>query len=333
TRHAARSTAVTATGYLLGAALPFGHGYWAPLAAVMIMRPDFSQTYSRAVARLAGTVIGVGVATGALQATHAGPHLSAALAVASAGLMYLLMSSAQFVAQACIAAYVVFLLGTAGEQWTQTAPERILLTVVGGLLAMVAYAVYPAWETPRLRTLLADWLAAQGRYTAAVVRHYAEPVSKAAPDVREALLSARDARAAWHAAVARAADEPVRQRGLSRVAADDAEDALMQMGRVTMLMEAHLPERDARSVPPAARLADALRTATEKGAKAVRERRVPHWDAVRDALDDPTWSIADDPVVRHGSRMLHRCLTELSEALDPTPPSSDDRGPPQRSGT
>ncbi|WP_409470523.1 FUSC family protein [Streptomyces sp. HC307] len=333
TRHATRVTAVTATGYLLGAALPFGHGYWAPLAAVMIMRPDFSQTYSRAVARLAGTVIGVGVATGALQATHAGPHLSAALAVASAALMYLLMSSAQFVAQACIAAYVVFLLGTAGEQWTQTAPERILLTVVGGVLAMVAYAVYPAWETPRLRTLLADWLAAQGRYTAAVVRHYAEPVGKAAPDVREALLSARDARAAWHAAVARAADEPVRHRGLSRVAADDAEDALTQMGRVTMLMEAHLPERDARPVPPAAGLADALRTATEKGAKAVRERRVPRWDAVRDALDDPTWSIADDPVVRHGSRMLHRCLTELSEALDPTPPSSDDRGPPQRSGT
>ncbi|MGP4090664.1 FUSC family protein [Streptomyces sp. KR55] len=332
TRHATRSTAVTATGYLLGAALPFGHGYWAPLAAVMIMRPDFSQTYSRAVARLAGTVIGVGVATGALQVTHAGPHLSAALAVASAALMYLLMSSAQFVAQACIAAYVVFLLGTAGEQWTQTAPERILLTVVGGVLAMAAYAVYPAWETPRLRTLLADWLAAQGRYTAAVVRHYAEPVGKAAPDVREALLSARDARAAWHAAVARAADEPVRHRGLSRVAADDAEDALTQMGRVTMLMEAHLPERDARPVPPAARLADALRTATEKGAKAVRERRVPRWDAVRDALDDPTWSIADDPVVRHGSRMLHRCLTELSEALDPTPPSSDDRGPPQRSG-
>ncbi|MFD7404238.1 FUSC family protein [Streptomyces sp. NPDC059866] len=333
TRHAIRSTAVTATGYLLGAALPFGHGYWAPLAAVMIMRPDFSQTYSRAVARLAGTVIGVGVATGALQATHVGPHLSAALAVASAGLMYLLMSSAQFVAQACIAAYVVFLLGTAGEQWTQTAPERILLTVVGGLLAMVAYAVYPAWETPRLRTLLADWLAAQGRYTAAVVRHYAEPVGKAAPDVREALLAARDARAAWHAAVARAADEPVRRRGLSLVAADDAEDALMQMGRVTMLMEAHLPEREARSVLPAARLADALRTATEKGAKAVRERRVPRWDAVRDALDDPAWSIADDPVVRHGSRMLNRCLTELSEALDPTPPSSDDHGPPQRSGT
>ncbi|NEC08912.1 FUSC family protein, partial [Streptomyces sp. SID7909] len=34
-----------------------------------------------------------------------------------------------------------------------------------------------------------------------------------------------------------------------------------------------------------AALADALRRATDRGAKAVRERRVPDWTPVREALD------------------------------------------------
>jgi len=290
TRHATRVSAVAAAGYILGSGLPLGHGYWAPLTSVMVMRPDFSQTYSRAVARLGGTVVGVAVATAVVRLADPGTYLSGTLAVVSAALMYLLMRTGQFAAQGCIAAYVVFLLGMGGEQWTQTVPERVLLTLLGGLLAMLAYAVYPAWETPRLRTRLADWLATQGRYAAVVFDAYADPTLRNAPDVREALLTARTARASWHTAVARATAEPVRHRGLSRTAADDAEDALAQLGRVAMLLEAHLPERGATPVPTAARFAEALRESTHQGAKAIRERRVPTWDAVRAALEAwETW--------------------------------------------
>ncbi|MHC3412722.1 FUSC family protein, partial [Streptomyces sp. DT17] len=78
--------------------------------------------------------------------------------------------------------------------------------------------------------------------------------------------------------------EPVRNRGLTRAAAGENQHALAQLGRVAMELEAHLPERAARPVPAAAQRADALRTAPEKGAKAVRERRVPEWDAVREVL-------------------------------------------------
>ncbi|MFD9329012.1 FUSC family protein [Streptomyces sp. NPDC060065] len=330
TRHATRVTAVAATGYLLGTWLPLGHGYWAPLTSVMVMRPDFSQTYSRAVARFAGTLVGVALATGVVQAAHPDTNLSATLAVISAASMYLLMRTGQIAAQACTAAYVVFLLGMGGEEWTQTVPERVLLTLLGGLLAVLAYAVYPAWETPRLRTRLADWLAALGTYASAVVSRYADPTADptagptTAPDVREALLASRTARASWHAAVARAQDEPVRHRGLSRTAAEDAEDAVAQLGRVAMLMEAHFPDREAPPVPAAARFAEALRTATEQGAKAVRERRVPRWDAVREALE--AWDSAGIPeggpeaVVRQGAGLLLNSLTELSEALDTAVP-------------
>ncbi|MFH8608919.1 FUSC family protein [Streptomyces sp. NPDC018029] len=320
TRHAVRVTAVAAAGYLLGHWLPLGHGYWAPMASVMVMRPDFSQTYSRAVARFGGTLVGVALATGLVQLAHPGTGLSAVLAVLCAGLMYLLMRTGQVAAQACVAAYVVFLLGMGGQQWTQTVPERVVLTLLGGVLAMIAYAVYPAWETPRLRTRLADWLIADGRYAAAVVDHYAHPAGKACPDVREALLAARDARVAWQEAVNRAKNEPVRHRGLSRAAAADAEETLAQLGRVAMLMEAHLPERGDTPVPAAARLADALRKSTEQGAKAVRERRVPKWDAVRTALEEWDGEGVPDRVVRKGAGLLLETLDELSDALDTAPP-------------
>ncbi|MBM7437576.1 FUSC family protein [Streptomyces sp. HB132] len=315
-RHAVRVSAVAAAGYLLGAVLPFGHGYWAPMTAVMVMRPEFTQTYSRSVARFMGTVVGVAVATGIVQAAHPNAELSALLAVVSAGLMYLLMRTGYAVSQVCVSAYVVFLLGMAGDDWSQTVPERVVLTLIGGLLAMVAYAIYPAWETPRLRDRLAAWMVTDGRYAATVLDRYADPASRTLDDVRAALLTTREARVAWQEALETARHEPVRHRGISRTSAADAQEALAQFGRVAMLMEAHLPAASATPVPEAAGLADVLRRATEEGAKAVRERRVPDWGQVREALE-PGGSPGPpaDTFVRNGATLLLRALEDFSHAL------------------
>ncbi|MEU1931026.1 MULTISPECIES: FUSC family protein [Streptomyces] len=318
-RHAVRVSAVAAAGYLLGAVLPFGHGYWAPMTAVMVMRPEFTQTYSRSVARFMGTVVGVAVATGIVQAAHPNAELSALLAVVSAGLMYLLMRTGYAVGQVCVSAYVVFLLGMAGDDWSQTVPERVVLTLIGGILAMVAYAVYPAWETPRLRDRLAAWVVTDGRYAATVLDRYADPASRSLEDVRTALLTTREARVAWQEALEKARHEPVRHRGISRTSAADAQDALAQFGRVAMLMEAHLPAASATPVPEAAALADALRRSSEEGAKAVRERRIPDWGPVREALeheDAAPGQPPPDPFVRNGATLLLRALEDFSQALE-----------------
>lgn len=314
-RHAVRVTAAACAGYLVGHALPFGHAYWAPMASVMVMRPDFTQTWSRAVARFGGTLVGVGAATAIVRLAQPGMYLSGLLAVVSAGLMYVLMRTGYAVSQVFVSAYVVFLLGMGGVRWDQTVPDRIALTLVGGVLAMLAYAVYPAWETPRLRTRLADWLAADGRYAAAVLGQYADPAGARRADVREALLAARDARIAWQEALVRAEGEPVRHRGLSRAAAEGAGDALAALGRGAMLLEAHLPDRDRDPVPGAAELARAVREATGAGAKAVRERKVPRWDGVRELLADGEAPGAG--VLRGAAEQLLESLDEVSEALRP----------------
>ncbi len=177
--------------------------------------------------------------------------------------MYLLMRTGFAVTSACVAAYVIFLLGIAGEGWEQTVQERIVLTLIGGLLAMLSYALFPAWETPKLRDRLAEWLEANGRYALAVFDLYARPAERRPRQVRESLLDARAARVAWEESEARAEKEPVRHRGLSRTAATAAGSALATMGRVTMILEAHLPAKDAEPSPGADAFAAALRPALE----------------------------------------------------------------------
>ncbi|MYT28188.1 MULTISPECIES: FUSC family protein [unclassified Streptomyces] len=318
-RHALRVTAVADAGYLLGHALHFGHGYWAPLASVMVMRPDFAQTYSRGVARFAGTVVGVTLAGALMALAHPGAYISAALALFCVFLMYLLMRTGFSVTSACVTGYVVFLLGIAGAGWEQTVQERLVLTLVGGVLAMLSYALFPAWETPRLRDRLADWLTTNGRYALAVLDGYARPAERRPRQVREALLDARAARAAWEVSEARAEKEPVRHRGLSLHAARSAGTVLATMGRVTMILEAHLPGKDAQPTPGAAAFADALRPALERADRAVRDGTRLDWSAPRAAWE--RWHDAGEPAgvaVRAGELLLD-ALDDLAEALPPDP--------------
>ncbi|MGW4596057.1 FUSC family protein [Streptomyces sp. NPDC004457] len=324
-RHAVRLAAVATLGYLISARLPLGHGYWAPIASVMVMRPDFHRTYARAVARLAGTLAGVALATGVVRALGPDAHVSGALAVVSAGLSYTLNRTGYAYSQCFTAAYVVFLLGMGGQAWEQTVPERVVLTLLGGALAMLAYVVFPAWEAPRLPGRLADWLAANGRYAAAVLRNYAEPTREHHADMRRALLESREARAAWQEAYDRARQEPVRPRGLTWREAEEAQEALKGFGRAAMLMESHVPRAGSRLVPEAERFAEALETDTEKAAVAVREHRNPDWGRVKEALHawEGTAVGTGSPVVRREAELEKRALEDLSTAVSRTPLERD----------
>ncbi|MGW6753035.1 FUSC family protein [Streptomyces sp. NPDC055817] len=324
-RHAVRLAAVATLGYLIAAQLPLGHGYWAPIASVMVMRPDFHRTYARAVARLAGTLAGVALATGMVRALGPDAHVFGALTVVSAGLSYTLSRTGYAYSQCFTAAYVVFLLGMGGQAWEQTVPERVVLTLLGGALAMLAYVVFPAWETPRLAGRLADWLAANGRYAAAVLRSYADPTREHRADMRRALLASREARAAWQEAYDRARQEPVSPRGLTSREAEEAQEALKGFGRAAMLMESDVLRADSRFVPEAERFAEALEADTAQAAVDVREHRNPDWGRVEEALH--AWEGAADgdqsPVVRRGAELQKRALEDLATAVSRTPLERD----------
>ncbi|MET9127145.1 FUSC family protein [Streptomyces sp. NPDC004528] len=323
-RHAVRLAAVATLGYLIAARLSLGHGYWAPIASVMVMRPDFHRTYARAVARLAGTLAGVALATGVVRALGPDAQVSGALAVVSAGLSYMLSRTGYAYSQCFTAAYVVFLLGMGGQGWEQTVRDRVVLTLLGGALAMLAYVVFPAWETPRLPVRLADWLAANGRYAASVLRHYAEPTQERHVAMRRALLASRQARAAWQEAYDRARQEPVRPRGLTSREAHEAQEALKGFGRATMLMESYVPRDGGQYVSEAERYAEALEADTARAAADLREHRNLEWGRVDEALR--AWGDTagkESPVVRREAEIQKRSLEALATAVSRTPLERD----------
>ncbi|MFJ8040201.1 FUSC family protein [Kitasatospora sp. NPDC096147] len=322
-QHAVRLSGVVTLSYLAAKVLDLHHGYWAPLTAAMVMRPDFAQTYSRGVARLAGTVVGVAVSTAVVQLFHPGQWLSAALAVAFMGGAYLTLRTGYAVMTACVSSYVVFLLGLQPGDPVRTATDRILLTLIGGGIALLAYALFPTWQTARLAERLAEWLAAAGRYGASVLTVFGEP-GRGGEDVRSALLDSREARSELLQAIDRADAEPVRHEGqlpeLTRKQIDKARAAVGMLGRSTVLMEAHLPPAEADPLPGAVEFAEELRDATAiaAGALLVGDQvefaalRALHrrWDAELAALP-PSHRIE---VARAGSRMVLAALTDLEKA-------------------
>lgn len=314
-RHAVRVAVVCCVGYLVGRALPLGHGYWAPITSVMVMRPDFGQTYSRGVGRFVGTVLGVTLGGVVTALVEPGAYLSAGLAVLCVTTQYLLLRTGYIVVSTCVGAYVVFLLGIAQQGWSQTVQDRLALTLVGGVIALVAHALFPAWETPRLRDRLAEWLEANGRYAAAVFDRYAAPADRRPRRVREALLDARAVRAAWDRGYARALREPVKHPGISRRAADEAQTALTTMGRAVMLLEAHLPDAGADPSPEAAAFSAAVREAVPVAAQALRERKPLDWQPVRSALADWQRRRGSDGVAVRGADLLTDALEDLARAL------------------
>jgi uncharacterized membrane protein YccC len=285
----------------------------------MVMRPDFSQTYSRGVARIAGTVLGVAVASAVIRLAEPNDWISSALAVLCIGGAYLTLRTGYAAMTACVTMYVVFLLAMDGAALTATGEERVAETLVGGALALAAYALFPTWQTVRLPDLLAGYIETGGRYAAAAVAAFGAPAAADRRAVREALLDYRQARADLLTADQQAAVEPVRHRGLLHSQVTAARSAMAALGRSAMLLEAHLPapRTDPAPVPGAARFAEALRAETARAAQAVRLDQSVDLSAVRPCYE--AWA-AELPAPAAGStdpaHLVVRDAGLLADALE-----------------
>lgn len=314
-RHAVRVAVVVTLAEGLGMLLPFGHGYWAAMTVMMIMRPEFSQTYTRGVARLAGTVVGVGLASAVMVLAKPAPWVCGLLAVVAVGCAYLTMRAGYMALSALVSVYVVFLLSMDGLVVRYTAEERVGMTLLGGLLAFAAYAVWPTWQTVRLPYRLADYIAAAGQYAAAGLEAYGEPSQQNRRALRDALLDHRGARAALAAAETSAAAEPVRERGLRPSQLSDARAAIAAIGRTTMLIEAHIPAAEGKS-PGATAFATVVRAQLALAADAVRAGAPVDLAPVHEAFQ--SWSESDDGTpadIINDASILTEAVTGLQDAL------------------
>lgn len=115
-------------------------GYWVPMTALLVVRASPIQTLTRGVMRVAGTVVGAGVA--GLIAAHLRPSpvVLAALIVFFAWWAFSVLNVNYALFTLSLTAYIVFLLGLAGIPAAEVVDRRALYTLLGGAVGLLAYA-------------------------------------------------------------------------------------------------------------------------------------------------------------------------------------------------
>ena len=118
------------------------NGYWAPMTAILVLKPQWSGTLSRGIARLTGTMIGAGIAL--LLALYSPLPLWPTIlcVLVSAWACYATQAVNYALFSVCITLYIVFLFRFGGFSESSAAHVRLMNTAIGGLIALSVDAVW-----------------------------------------------------------------------------------------------------------------------------------------------------------------------------------------------
>src|SRR5579875_1839645 len=240
-RLAPRVAGTLAVATILGGVLPTEHGYWIPMTAAILLRPDFSQTALRGIARVGGTLVGAAFATVITEHVRPGAETYVALAIFFAGAGYFVFKANYALFTVAITAYVAFALALLGQAPTEALRDRVLGTVVAGILTGIAVFVWPTWESARARTALADLLDAQRIYLGAVLRAYVNPAAYDAAAIARAQRTAWSLRTNAEASIDRMLGEPGRTHAIEPRRALGILAATRRVGLASLSLNGHYP--------------------------------------------------------------------------------------------
>lgn len=204
-RHAVRLAVCLAIGDTLGRSISLQRTYWIPMTIAIVLKPDFTGTLSRGVLRIAGTYAGLLIATALFHFVHTGVATDIALMAAFTFILRWVGPANYGIFVTALSAMVVLLIATTGVAPRDVIFQRAINTSFGGLLAMLAYLLWPTWEKTSVKATLADMLDAYREYFQLVLKAYEGGSTEAIDQFR---LDGRRARSNAEASVDRFAAEP-----------------------------------------------------------------------------------------------------------------------------
>ena len=234
-RHALRLAVVVPAAELFARQLPLARGYWIVVAAATVLRPEYGATFKRGAERALGTSLGVAIAGLIAAGLHPAGGATVALVGLFALLAYATFPASFAVGFAFITALVVFLLNTISPDTLSTAGARLLDTLVGGAFGLIVFALWPTWSEAPARQSLADMVAAQRAYLAAVLGWYADGTEPRDHELEQLTRRLRLARMNADATVARSLSEPS-GRQIDRTRAERALAAQRRLVRATYVL-------------------------------------------------------------------------------------------------
>lgn len=277
-RLAPRVAATLALATILGGILPTQHGYWIAMTAVILLRPDFSQTFLRSIGRIGGTIVGAAFAT--VIAAHVRPGVESyvGLCIIFATLGYYVFKANYALFTVAITSYVAFALALLGQPEAMALRDRVLGTIVAGILTVIAIFVWPTWEASRVRAALADLIEAHRKYLRAVFAGYLDPAKYAASEIAETQRTSWGLRANAEASVDRMLGDPHVTHAIAPQCALGLLAASRRIGLGILSLNAHYDHTEHAARPALKPFADALDGALAYAAAELRGEN-PHGEA------------------------------------------------------
>jgi hypothetical protein len=140
----------------LWAAQRFGlaNGYWAPMTAMLVLKPGLSETNTRGLARLTGTVVG-GAAASLFAFAVGYEWVWLILGVGACATAAFALQKAHYaILTSAITATIVLLLSLAVTGGAlRNAEHRLIATVLGGAIALIAARILPHRARPAVPTV------------------------------------------------------------------------------------------------------------------------------------------------------------------------------------
>ena len=211
-RHALRLAVIVPGTELVSRALPLQRSYWMVVAAATVLRPEFGATFTRGTERALGTGLGVALAGTIAASVHPAGTATVILVGVLAWAGYAAFPASFAVGFGFITALVVFLLNVISLDTVATAGARLLDTLVGGTIGLLAYALWPTWSHTPARQALAELVDAQREYLGRSLSALCDGSRVQEPDMRPLARRARLARTNAEATVARSLSEPQTRR-------------------------------------------------------------------------------------------------------------------------
>ena len=208
-RHAIRLACAVAIAETLSRSLEAPRAYWLPMTTVLVLKPEFTVTFTRGLLRVAGTIAGLLLATAMFHFLPPGNGLEVVLIGAFVFLLRWIGPANYGIFGVAVSALIVLMIS-----FTGVAPKDVILarginTVAGGALALAAYVVWPTWERTQVGEMGARLLDAYRAYFSVVVDALTrEEGEAAAAQLDKARLAARRARTNAVASVDRMQAEP-----------------------------------------------------------------------------------------------------------------------------
>ncbi len=167
-RHALRLSVAVGLSEAVVLWFDINRGYWIPLTVVMVVKPDFSTTMVRGILRVIGTTAAVIVAGAVLNATHNPQWLMVLLLLVFAPLTMRWMT-ANYAFSSFAIGITVLLLIEAGEPSGSTIILRLENTLIGVVISLLAYLLWPLWSGDSVRSLVAKAVTSHEKWAAFVV--------------------------------------------------------------------------------------------------------------------------------------------------------------------